>query len=160
MRIPDIAIAFSIAILYPLFFRKLSDVVSNKKEVEESCGGKYNSLFVNDIYDTHSNEQKMTKAELQACIDKKKEKLIKISTGRFATLLSAGLVALAFSYFVSSPAITLGLGIAGVLTILDATVGYWENMNETAKLTMVGIALASLLVSPKFIGKYKDIITQ
>ena len=160
MRIPDIAIAFSIAILYPLFFRKLSDVVSNKKEVDESCGGKYTSILEIDLYNPRSDEPKMSKTERQACLDQKKKKQIKINTCRFATLLSAGLVALAFSYYVDSPAITLGLGIAGVLTILDATVEYWENMNETAKLTMVGIALASLLASPKLVGKYKDAISQ
>lgn len=160
MRIPDVAGAFSIAILYPLFFRKLSDVISNKKEVDESCGGRYVS-FVDDIlYNPRSGEPKMSKAELQTCLDEKKKKQIKINTSRFAILLSAGLVALAFSYYVESPANTLGLGIAGVLTILDATVGYWENMNETAKLTMVGVALASLLASPKFVGKYKDAFSQ
>lgn len=160
MRIPDISIAFAIAILYPLFFRKLSDVVSNKKEVDESCGGRYTSILDIGLYSPSSDEPKMSTAERKACLDEKKKKQIKINTGRFATLLSAGLVALAFSYYVESPSLTLGLGIAGVLTILDATVGYWENMNEKAKVVMVGIALAALLVSPNVVGKYKDAISQ
>lgn len=143
MSIPDIAIAFAIAILYPLFFRKLADVVTDKKKVDELCGGKYMYSF-----DEESKKD--------PCLKDKKEQQKRVNTQHFAILLSAGLVGLAFSYYVGNTSSILGLGIGSVFTILDASTSYWEYMDEKMKLMMVGFSLGALLLSPKFVSKFMN----
>lgn len=145
MRVPDIAIACSIALLYPLFFRKLADVVLNAKELDKTCGSPMLSIM--DFAPKNNGNEK-------ECNDKR----MSFDTKRFAIMLLAGLGALASSYFVNSPALSMGLGIAGVVANIDATVGYWYNMNDMIKMIMVGIALFALLMSPKIIAKYSHTV--
>jgi hypothetical protein len=99
------------------------------------CGGKH-------IFITEPGEQKPE----DPCMAEKQQKLAR-----------AGLVAIALSYALTHSAIVLGLGIAGVITIIYAVCGYWGNMDDKVKLLMVSVALGFLLFSPKFIQRYTGV---
>ena len=152
MFIPDLSIAVSIAILYSLFFLKLSDIVFDKKKFSDMCPNSYelNALF-NDEDVSDDNTKKLSKNEKQECEKQKNVLRSAFETKKFATLLSAGLVALVLSYFVDGHSLIIGFALAGVITTLNATVGYWSNLNEISKLIMVGISLGLLILSPKLI---------
>lgn len=145
MHFSNIAIAISIAILYPMFFKKLGDVATNIKELNKKCGYRYG-------YFETENE----KIDKKDC-DKKYES---VDTKRFTMLLVAGLVALVVSYFIESPAVSIGLGGAGIISILYSTFDYWSYLDDKSKLILVGLALGTLLFSPKFISKYSNKIMQ
>lgn len=144
MNISDLAIAGSIAIIYPLFFNKAVDVFTNYDEIYSKS---YKSIFFTDL-DTKPNVE-VSDTQRQ----KNKEKLKKINTYRFVLLLVVGLVALVSSYFIGSSAITVGLALAGVVTIVHATCYHWYDINEKTKLALLGIALISLFGTPSFVRK-------
>ena len=156
MSIPDIAVAISTAILYPLFFRKLADVVSNRQEIEKLCGGNKHVRF-----DLIGLEEKPKKSNLakDKCLKDKEEKEKKMEMTRFGILLMAGLMALALSYYVTNTSMVLGFGLGGVLAICAASCEYWHYMDDKAKLLLVGIALVALLLSPQFVVKYTTVLT-
>ena len=156
MSIPDIAVAISTAILYPLFFRKLADVVSNRQEIEKLCSGNKHVRF--DLIDFEEKPKKSNLAN-DKCLKDKEAKEKHMEMMRFGILLMAGLVALALSYYVTNTSLVLGFGLGGVLSICAASCEYWRYMDDKAKLLLVGIALVSLLMSPQFVAKYSSALT-
>lgn len=144
MRVPDIAIVISIAVLYPMFFRKLADVLMNRQEISDMCG-------------SWLEPKNMSEAEKKECEKKKEVKLKKVNLVRFVTLLVSGLVALAMSYYLMIPSLSAGLAISGLLVIIDATWRYWNDMNEKVKLVMIGIALVCVMAIPKMVNNFSQI---
>jgi len=137
-----------------LFFRKVVDVTTNKSAIDKMCHGRTN-IFINPIFE----DVKQT-PEDEACMREKNIKLKKSNTIRFASLLCAGIFAIILSYVLKQPALVLGLGLAGVFTILDATYGYWNDMDDKVKMSMVGLALVILMSSPALFKKYIGTIRQ
>lgn len=137
MPIPEVAIAISIALLYPLFFRKLVAITYDEKKINDMCH-------------TYSENN------YGACLDYKEKLQTTLDTKRFIFLIVAGLVALLISYLTGSFALVLGFAIAGVLSIIWAIGGFWSHMNDQIKLSTIGIALGTLIIAPKFIGKLKN----
>ena len=127
MNIPDIAVAGSIATLYPFFFGKVCDVVMDKK----------------------GNENEHNEEELK-----------RIRIYKFTLLIIAGIVAILLSYFIRNNAIMLGLALAGIFTIIMAVCGYWHDMDEKFRLTLVGGALVILFCSPFFVSKFLHKLTK
>lgn len=64
----------------------------------------------------------------------------------FIVFVAGGILLLAGSVFlVGSSAISLGLSFAGVLALIIGSVRYWSDMDDKLRVTLLGVALASLL---------------
>lgn len=73
----------------------------------------------------------------------------------FIVLVIAGTILLISGIFISSvEVVALGSSFAGVLSLIIGTIRHWSNMNEYAKVVVLGFALAALV----WLGvkKFKD----
>lgn len=146
MNIPDYAISISIAILYPLFFHKTVDVFMNKNKIDKLCGN-----------DSIVFMKEQTEEDVK-CFEEKRLKLKNYNTKRFMTLMCAGILAIILSYVLKQPALVLGFGLSGVFTILNATYGYWNDMDDKVKMSMIGFTLVILITSPVLFKKYINVL--
>ncbi len=64
----------------------------------------------------------------------------------FIILVAAGVIALIVSFFVAgTPAVSLGLSLGGVLSLIVGTVRYWSNMDNYLQVIILGLALIALI---------------
>ncbi len=147
----NIFIAISIAILYPYFFNKLSDVLMQKQRIKEECdipkyidkktGKKYHHqpfyIHNNDNSDLNLEEN----PEYQGC----EKKLARIDTTQFYILMIAGVLGVIIGSFIPNTITSLGISLGGLLTILYATYIYWHRMDEYMKLGLTGSSLVILI---------------
>jgi predicted histidine transporter YuiF (NhaC family) len=152
MRVQDYFVAGSIASVYPVFIKKLVDVVMNEEKINELCPYTYGLDF--DFRRADNSKNKDT--EEAKCLKNKREKQRNINNYRYVITLCAGLVAIGLSYYFKDKSLSIGLGLAGLITIIMGTTMHWEYMNEKLKLGTLGLTLTALLFSPKFVNKFKN----
>lgn len=64
----------------------------------------------------------------------------------FVILVVAGVIALIVSFFVAgTPAVSLGLSLGGVLSLIIGTMRYWSNMDNYLQVIILGLALIALI---------------
>jgi len=146
MNFIDYPIAFSVAILYTLFFHKLADVLTHRKDVYKEC--------------EQEDKKKQDYEEEMKCIKKIDKENLDSETKRFTILMASGLIALALSYYTKQPSIIVGLGLAGIMLVLTGTSKYWHRMTDKSKLAVIGIALVAITMIPVYGNKYKSAIFQ
>jgi len=164
MNFADYSIALPIAILYPFFFGKLSDVMTERLKNQKMCDGitysiacdpkvekckKSNLEFIiQGEKELETKDYRKPNPEREICDNKKQALLDYSDTVRFIILIVAGLLAIFAGAYISHMGVKVGLGLAGMLTLLYASWIYWGNMNEHLKLFMIGFALFTLLSTP------------
>jgi len=73
----------------------------------------------------------------------------------FVVLVVLGIISLIVGYvFSASSAVSLGLSLGGVISLIIASIRYWSDMQEYLRLIILGIALVALVWFG--IKKFKD----
>ncbi len=140
MDTTEIVFAIAIAILYPFFFNKLANQVTNLNKIKDMCKDvqMYEKPANNDgrmyIMGDMTNEYK-------ACNDERKEQLEKAEFHKHLFLLAMALIGLVLSSFIQTKSTKLGVGLGGVLTLITALSLYWHRYNESTKLIVLGLNL-------------------
>lgn len=141
MNIIQYIIALTIAIIYPFFWKKLSDTVVKKYIGDTDCG--ITSLFDNKISDD----------EVKKCRQREKY----METIRFIVLLIVAVLGIFIGSLFTEQSITTGLGLGGLISAVTAVTYHWNNMGETTKVAVLGASLFSLIGAPFYIDIKKII---
>jgi len=73
----------------------------------------------------------------------------------FVVLIILGIISLGVDYVVgTSSAVSLGLSLGGILSLVIASIRYWSDMQDILRVVILGIALATLIWFG--VKKFKD----
>lgn len=122
-----IIITIGIAILYPFFWKKLSDLIV-KTQVVETHEQKTHEDGMLMIHHSHTSEVS--------------------ETARFFVLIVAGVVAILVSIWLGSSNTSNGLAIGGLFSIITAIYDNWGNMAELMKVVVIGLTLGVMILMP------------
>jgi len=142
MMIQEWFLALAIAIIYSLFFSKLSDIMTDRSTIDRMCDGLMISYPVKSdmMTGTPQNEE-----AINACYKNQQSQREKAETYQFYILLTIGIVSLIFSIWMRQGAASSGLSFGSIIILIIATSMYWNQMGELMKLGTTGIALVVLL---------------
>jgi hypothetical protein len=122
-----------IAILYPLFFSKLYDLMNNAKKIKEQCNAPYTNKRFN----------------FQRCYKDQQIKQTKLNDSKFTFMLIIGLIGIVLGLYLLKKnnmyGVSTGLSAGGLITIILYTVYNWASMAEIKKVIVTGFAIIVLL---------------
>lgn len=130
MSITEIIVSLSIALIYPLFFHKLT-----KKLTGYDIAGK----LCSDMDFDRSNSKSM--ADYKNCSSNRDKVLGKADFRSHLIILAIAVLSIIISTKISQKSTKLGVGFGGIILIIIAVTAYWHNYNETSKIIVSGIAL-------------------
>jgi len=128
----------AIAILYPFFFNKLANKMTDYDNINSLCDKNYNyGWWKHDQQGKTDIKQK----EYETCKSEKDKKLEKAELNKHIILIVVALIGIVLSSIIQTNSTKLGVGLGGVFTLLFALLLYWHRYNETAKLSISGLSL-------------------
>ena len=141
--IHNLPLTAAIAILYPLFFHRLSNNISGYNQVKNMCndytGG--NTMKNMSFYEKRNTNE-------DSCWRDRERLMKNTELKHHYYMLFFGLAAVVGSLFLLRPGSTqTGIGWGGVFTILVSIVWNWKNYNEQQKLMVSGVALFTAVYS-------------
>lgn len=140
--------SLAIAIIYPFFFNKLTNLLVKHDEISSMCDDIYPSnLFVFNSNLDSMSQQAMNEKQKKYDICQK-ERTIKLDDANFKSHIM--LIVIAFIGIIGSSAIQthstkVGVGLGGVFTLISALLMYWYKYNESVKLMILGFSLLMLI---------------
>lgn len=173
----EIIFSIAIAIVYPFFFTKLTSKILNYENVNNMCD-KYNGI----IYPYYASsgfyrsalpkqeeiseedklkqmeEDKLKQMEAERCRKEKEIKMDDIKFKQHIMLIVVAFIGILATSAIQTGSTKVGVGIGGILTLMVALTMYWHKYNETAKLAVLGVSFASLILLSVRLYKVKSLI--
>ena len=131
MESTEIIFALAIAILYPFFFNKLANKVTNYDEIRDAC--KDFQMYTPGTFDFT--------AEYKECDNERTKKLNEAEFNKHLILLGVALTGIILSSIIQTKSTKAGVGFGGIFTLIIALMFYWHKYNETTKLIVLGASL-------------------
>jgi len=145
MTFSDYAIALSIGFLYPYFFNRLANILSQEHEIkQEYCYGK-----------DYTDEQ------IEECNKNREINLNNARNKKFIIMIIGGFVAIILSYICSNnKTLAAGFGLAGTISNITAIIMMWSAFNDNIRLGIIGMSIVLLIILSLYRSKLKNIIIQ
>ncbi|MBI2482258.1 MAG: hypothetical protein HYV76_01705 [Candidatus Vogelbacteria bacterium] len=152
----NLFINFSIQLVYqmPEFEtfcpQKQVNVMPDSEQACVAVGGQWNA---NNYYSGETKLMVATAPEMRGycdinftCQKDYQTALEQYNRNVFIILVAAGVIALVASFFLANtPAVSLGLSLGGVLSLIIGTIRYWTNMDDYLRVIILGTALVALI---------------
>lgn len=130
----NLPVIATIALLYPVFFHRLANQMSDYNKVRDLCSD--NTTMRKNPFDGLMNNKE------NGCWEERERLLRKTEVKKHYLLLFFGLLGVFGSMSMLPPGSTrTGLGWGGVFTILVSIMFHWHIYNEQQKLLVSGICL-------------------
>ena len=138
----EIMFSLAIAMLYPFFFNKLANKVTNYNDISNMCDslGPRSYMFVDRSAQKSPEDEK-----IDACYAEKENKLRDAEYHKHLVLIAVALIGLVISGVIQSKSTKVGVGIGSIITLVIALTLYWHRYNETYKLIVLGLSLLFVL---------------
>jgi hypothetical protein len=137
-------IIIPIALLYPLFFSKLFDLLFDANSINTMCDGLLDTKNYNAFND---------------CTKKRKDLKTNFNNDKYSFMLLSGLGGIVLGMYIAkyNNISTAGYAIStgGLMSIIMYTISNWYNMTDATKLGIIGLSIIILLYSSyKMVAHY------
>ena len=137
--------SLAIAIIYPFFFTKLTNLLVDHDNISPMCGG-YASFWYSGSFDRiESEDDKFKRIKKEQCWKEREAKLDHANFKQHVMLIIISFIGILGASAIQTHSTKVGVGLGGIFTLIAALMMFWYKYNETVKLVILGLSLAALM---------------
>lgn len=134
--------SLAIAIIYPFFFNKLTNLLVDHDNITSMCDNMY-PMYIWGGKRTPEEEQ--ANQEYEKCSKERTKKLDDSNFKQHIMLIVIAFIGILGSSAIQTHSTKVGVGLGGIFTLISALLMYWYKYNETVKLVILGLSLVGLM---------------